>query len=120
MKKLKQEDKIANFLKVLGVPFRVELLYALEGMEACVCHLESLTGKRQAYISQHLKGLKDAGLLDTRRVGKFIYYSVTDPEIYKLLASAEEVLGLAESPAKKWQGELETKCSCPKCSGKSG
>jgi len=110
-----QEIQIANLLKVLGVPFRIELLYALEGIEACVCHLETLTGKRQAYISQHLKGLKDAGLVDTRREGKFIYYQVTDPEIYKLLARAEEVLGIKISPTRKWQVSPETKCSCPKC-----
>jgi ArsR family transcriptional regulator len=117
MKDLNQEVLIANLLKVIGVPFRITLLYALEGTESCVCHLEHATGKRQAYISQHLSGLKDAGLVTTRREGKFVFYRVRDPEIYRLLANAEEVLGMTKSPARNWHEQLDTKCTCPKCSG---
>lgn len=45
---------------------------AIGSSEACVCHLEAMPGYRQAVISQHLKALREAGVLGTRRGGKYI------------------------------------------------
>jgi len=59
----KQSSKISQLFKVMGDPFRVRLLLALAEQEACVCHLERLLGRRQAFISQHLMSLREAGVL---------------------------------------------------------
>ncbi len=75
------EHKSGNILAVLGNPFRVRLVLALWAQEACVCHLEVLLKKRQAYISQHLMALREANLLETRRDGKFVYYRLANPAI---------------------------------------
>ena len=52
----------AQIFKALAYRARLHILEALEQEEACVCHLEALLGLRQAYISQHLALLRQAGL----------------------------------------------------------
>jgi ArsR family transcriptional regulator len=53
----------AQLFKVLMHPTRLAILEELRGGEQCVCHMESKFGLRQAYISQHLMVLRDAGLV---------------------------------------------------------
>ncbi|MCJ7733537.1 MAG: metalloregulator ArsR/SmtB family transcription factor [Anaerolineales bacterium] len=110
------EKQIANLLKVLGSPFRIKLLLSIGQGEACVCHLEAVLKKRQAYISQHLMILRDAGILKTRRDGKYIYYRVADKSVFDLIEStagmlkisSEKILVLSETA-------IRENCECPKC-----
>jgi ArsR family transcriptional regulator len=68
------EEKISLLLHTLGQPVRIRILLAISDDEACVCHLETMLGLRQAYISQHLMAMRNAGILTTRRDGRFIFY----------------------------------------------
>lgn len=112
------EHKSSNILAVLGNPFRVRLVLALWAQEACVCHLEALLKKRQAYISQHLMALREANLLETRRDGKYIYYRLADPEIVELILAAGEIAGLDRDQLPKKQDiKVLEKCICPNCDG---
>ena len=97
MKSERFDKKIAEIHKVLGSSFRIRLLYAIGKDEACVCHLETLLKKRQAYISQHLMALRDAGLLKTRREGKYIYYRVAQKELFGLLDWSAQIGGLDQA-----------------------
>lgn len=111
------EEKAGTILSVLGNPFRIQIAIALSGQEACVCHLEQLLKKRQAYISQHLMVMRDAGLLDTRRDGKYIYYRLADKEgVLDLIRSAAVIAGMdpIEMPAPPLQPVL-AQCVCPNC-----
>lgn len=118
MKNISTEKEIANVLKVLGAPFRVRLLYAIGEGEACVCHLETILHKRQAYISQHLMVLRDAGMLNTRREGKYVYYRVSDVNIFDLFAHAAELLGIPQRDLPGVDGaENIASCCCPNCQG---
>lgn len=110
-----QSSQISQLFKSLGDPFRVQLLLALAHQEACVCHLERLLGKRQAYISQHLMSLREVGLLTARREGKYIYYKLKDRSLLKLVQRAAEVAGVPNH-----RNELSTRsrlknCECPNC-----
>jgi DNA-binding transcriptional ArsR family regulator len=49
--------------KALAHPVRLQILDMLRSGEVCVCHMEAVLGKRQAYISQQLMVLRDAGLV---------------------------------------------------------
>ena len=60
-------ENLASYFKALAHPIRLQILVALRQSEACVCHLEALLGKRQAYISQQIGVLKQAGLLSDHR-----------------------------------------------------
>lgn len=111
------EEQASSILSVLGNPFRVQIAIALSGQEACVCHLEQLLKKRQAYISQHLMVMRDAGLLDTRRDGKYVYYRMADKEgVLDLIRSAATIAGMdpGEMPAPPLQPVLP-QCACPNC-----
>lgn len=110
------EKEIANVLKVLGSPFRVKVLYTIGSGEACVCHLENILKKRQAYISQHLMVMRDVGILTSRREGKYIYYSVADKNIFKMLESVAVLKNVSiEKMPKITDGVQQDNCPCPKC-----
>ncbi|MDQ6968745.1 MAG: metalloregulator ArsR/SmtB family transcription factor [Mariprofundaceae bacterium] len=61
--------------KALGDPVRLRL-FALLGhsKELCVCHLVDALQLPQSTVSRHLSILRHAGLLETRREGKWMYY----------------------------------------------
>jgi len=114
------EQQAGNILSILGNPFRIQLVFALGAQEACVCHLEALLKKRQAYISQHLMALREAGLLETRRDGKFVYYRLSNPEILELIRYAAEIAGVDQSQfPRQHEVEVLDKCICPHCDGEN-
>lgn len=108
--------RTGDLLKVLGQPFRLQLLQALGDGEACVCHLERLLGKRQAYISQHLMALREAGLVAARRRGKYIFYRLKTPAVLELVWGAAELAGV-QRPVSDAAAHLVTisACDCPRC-----
>lgn len=116
MKSKNYEKQIARLHKVLGSPFRIKLLFALGSGEACVCHLEAKLKKRQAYISQHLMALRDVGVLDTRREGKYIFYRVADERIFDLIRTAATLQGISlESLPNVSDPGAQINCPCPHC-----
>jgi DNA-binding transcriptional ArsR family regulator len=57
-------DSQVKLFKALMHPARLAILNVLRTGEACVCHMEAALGYRQAYLSQQLMVLRDAGLVD--------------------------------------------------------
>jgi ArsR family transcriptional regulator len=102
----------ANLFKALMHPSRIAILEILRDGEQCVCHLEAILGYRQAYISQHLMVLRDAGLVEDRREGARIFYRVIKPEVFDLMDSATQMSGAETHPVS--QGKVKD-CPCPKC-----
>jgi len=93
-------------------PSRLSILEILRNGEQCVCHLEAVLGCRQAYISQHLMVLREAGLVEDRRDGARIFYRVIKPEVFDLVDAATQLSG-AEAII---VGDSKIKdCPCPKC-----
>ena len=62
----------AELFKSLGHPVRLQILWILAKEEACVCHLEAHSRIRQAYLSQQLVVLREAGLV-ARRMMPYVY-----------------------------------------------
>jgi len=110
MKTMSKAQKISAVLEGIAHPARLAILLSIGNEEACVCHLEALLGRRQAYISQHLMALRDAGILRTRREGKFIFYRLRDPMLLKLieLAAKMENVDISDIPT-------SATCNCPNC-----
>jgi DNA-binding transcriptional ArsR family regulator len=100
-------DATARF-KALAHPIRLQILDMLRGGEICVCHMEASLGKRQAYISQQLIVLRDAGLVQSRKDGLSVYYRLVDDVTADLLETA---LGPADEDAL----QVLTSCPCPHC-----
>ncbi len=101
-----------KLFKALMHPARLAILDVLRAGEACVCHLEAALGYRQAYISQHLMVLRDAGLVGDRRNGWNMYYRVIKPQVFITMDSARRVLG---KRGKTRIPAVVPSCSCPHC-----
>jgi ArsR family transcriptional regulator len=106
--------QISSVLKTISPAPRLAILLAIGGGEACVCHLEALLGHRQAYISQHLMALRQAGVLLDRREGRFVYYRIADPGLLELVQGFASLSG-AELPARP----SVVACVCPHCAAAS-
>jgi ArsR family transcriptional regulator len=107
----------AEIFKALMHPARLAILNELRSDEHCVCHLEACLGLRQAYISQQLMVLREAGLIEDRRVGWNIFYRVVEPAVFQLLDMAHAISGESEVHMSEQEREgLQSKaCPCPKC-----
>jgi DNA-binding transcriptional ArsR family regulator len=99
-------QEAARLFHILSHPGRLAILDELRRDEACVCHLQALLSRPQAYVSQQLRVLRDEDLVADRREGTLVYYRLADPRVERLLA---ELLGPA--------GEREdiANCLCPRC-----
>lgn len=73
-------------LKVLANEDRLLLLCQLSQGELCVSELEEALDIHQPTLSQQLGVLRSEGVVNTRRQGKNIYYSVADPALLEILA----------------------------------
>jgi DNA-binding transcriptional ArsR family regulator len=110
--------QLSDMMKALGHPVRLQILHVLRAEEACVCHLEAITGQRQSYISQQLMRLRSAGLVVDRRDGLNVYYSLADESIADLLDSAERAVETVSGEAISFgvvPSGQEMGCCCPKC-----
>lgn len=109
-------EKIADVLQVISSPARVAILLAIGRGEACVCHLESILGWRQAYLSQHLMTLRKAGLLQDRREGRYVYYRLRDEDLLALVRDAAALGGLTpQSVDALTNPNPGPDCECPHC-----
>lgn len=106
------ETQEANLLKILAHPVRIAILKILRQEEACVCHIEATLGYRQAYLSQQLAVLREAGIISDRRDGWNVFYQIQDHQVLDILDISTKfmILGSSEIPLKP------VNCTCPKCS----
>ncbi len=75
-----------DFLKALAHEGRLAILCRLSDGECTVTELEQLLSARQAAVSQQLARLRLEGLVNTRRDGKTIYYSIADERVRQMIA----------------------------------
>ena len=75
---------VAQRFKALGEPARLTLLAALQQGEKSVSELVALTGRTQPNVSQHLKEMARAGLVEPRRDGPRVFYRVIDPYVNRI------------------------------------
>lgn len=107
----------SNLYKILSHPTRLAILDILRDGEQCVCHMEAMSGLRQAHISQHLMVLREAGLVTDRRDGWNIFYRVVRPEIYSALdmMNAFNQVERIDYTNKGAAQPRRKACPCPKC-----
>lgn len=81
-------EKTASLLKVLGDKTRLSMIGLLNEEECCVCELVEIYQMSQPSVSQHLRKLRDAGLVKERRKGQWIFYSLNKQHaMYPLVLS---------------------------------
>ena len=89
-------EKELKILKALSHQDRMAIVYALENCDyKCVCELqelEELNGKiSQSSLSQHLKILRDAEIVITKKEGGWVHYSLKNKNIIKILNKIKEI-----------------------------
>ena len=78
--------KAASIIKLLGHPTRLKILTALQQGGRTVKSIWEPLGLRQATVSQQLAILKNLGIIDGRRTGPEMHYSIVDPLAQKIVA----------------------------------
>lgn len=91
-------SNVASFLKLVANSNRLLVLCRLSGGEACVSELEEELSLSQPALSQHLARLRQEGVLETRRDGQQIYYSIRDPRIVRMLPFLDEIAASLNQP----------------------
>lgn len=97
----------ADFFKTLGHPARIRILEVLRDGEASVGELIPQVGLEPSHLSQQLGVLRRAGVVQSRKEGASVHYTVTDPRIFELLEVARSILSASLKETSSLLGELE-------------
>ncbi len=109
-------EQIAAPIAAISSPQKIAILLAIGQGEACVCHLETILGWRQAYISQHLMALRKADILEDRREGRYVYYRLKNTSYLDLISASAKVCGLSfETTYVLDKTQKAPFCECPHC-----
>ncbi len=82
--------QISKFFKALGDETRIKIMWALLKNEMCVCDLANLLSMTKSAISHQLRELRMAKLVNFKKNGKTVYYSVADKHVANFLINACE------------------------------
>lgn len=96
----------ADLIRVLADPLRLRIVTLLAKEMLCTTHLVEETGARQTNLSNHMRVLREAGVVETEPCGRFTYYRLK-PDVIALLAG--QFADLAESA----RTAAENKRACP-------
>src|SRR5262245_25245355 len=106
----------ALFFRALADRTRLRLLNLIGNREVCVCFFVEILGTNQPKISRHLAYLRRAGIVETRREGKWMHYRMSEPAdlmVKSFLKGVRSWLDEDET-MKKERLRLDNICSAPK------
>ncbi|MFJ3090409.1 ArsR/SmtB family transcription factor [Streptomyces sp. NPDC086838] len=95
-----------DVIRALSDPLRLRIVNLLARETLCTTHLVEETGARQTNLSNHMKVLREAGIVETEPCGRYTYYRLR-PEV--LAGLSEQFAALAASA----RGAGENKRACP-------
>jgi len=105
-------EKAAAILKLLGDKTRLTMIKLLDSNDCCVCEFVEMFQISQPAISQHMRKLKDAGIVKEKRKGQWIFYSlIKDNEVYPLIQNILQHLPNQDFNLKKLE-EKGLRISC--------
>ncbi|MFE2477929.1 metalloregulator ArsR/SmtB family transcription factor [Streptomyces sp. NPDC059389] len=97
-----------DLIRVLADPLRLKIVTLLARETLCTTHLVEETGAKQTNLSNHMKVLREAGVVDTEPCGRYVYYRLR-PEVIEALAGRfADLARTARATA-----EADLKRSCP-------
>jgi DNA-binding transcriptional ArsR family regulator len=83
-------EKTAQFLKLIANGNRLHILHLLKQGELNVGELEQKMGVSQPALSQHLARMRQEGILEAKRAGQQIFYSIKDKRIIEMMALLDD------------------------------
>jgi ArsR family transcriptional regulator len=75
-------DQISEMYKLLADKTRLTILALLKEKELCVCEIVEIMEMTQPNVSQHLRKLKSGGLVDEKKKGQWVYYSLNSDKSF--------------------------------------
>lgn len=90
--KLQKLIELSEYLKIISDVNRLQILCLLQKGERCVCNIHEPLGLPQNLTSHHLRSLRDAGLVISRREGKWVHYRANIERINHLTELYQEVV----------------------------
>jgi ArsR family transcriptional regulator len=108
-----KDYNIESLFKALADRTRLRVIHLIGDDEVCVCFFVEALKTNQPKISRHLAYLRRAGLVTTRRDGKWMHYRLTEPEdshAARIFREVREVL--ANNPEMQKDKERLVKISC--------
>lgn len=82
----------ADVCKALGHPLRIEVIDLLQEKELCFSDILKETGGLKSNLSQHLSVMTKKGILQTRREGQQVFFSLSSPKVARACQLMREVL----------------------------
>ncbi|MGW9521939.1 ArsR/SmtB family transcription factor [Streptomyces diastaticus] len=95
-----------DLIRALGDPLRLEIVNLLARETLCTTHLVEETGAKQTNLSNHMKVLREAGIVETEPCGRFTYYKLRPEVLAGLSGRFAELAASARTAA-------ENKRACP-------
>ena len=92
-------EQARQLFKALADPLRLEVVQALGGGERCVCELSQGLGLAQSRLSFHLKVMREAGLIEAREQGRWVYYRLRPGALEQLRCWLNDLACGCEAPA---------------------
>lgn len=92
-------EELAEYLKIISELNRLQILCILGDRERCVCEIYDPLDLPQNLVSHHLKVLKDAGLVFTRREGRWIYYRANIEKLGRMTELYKKIIEKKEEMA---------------------
>ena len=80
-----------EIFKALTDPTRLKILECIKNGEKCICEIIPYTGKSQPNVSQHLKIMKHAGIIEERKDGTRIMIKAPNNEIYNIIDQVKRI-----------------------------
>lgn len=80
MSRASKSFDLVRLFAALADPTRLRLLNLMDGREVCVCYFVEILKQGQPKISRHLAYLRNAGIVNARREGKWMHYSIKRPD----------------------------------------
>lgn len=77
-------ERLSQVFKLLGNLTRTKILWVLDKNEMCVCDIANVLNMTKSSISHQLDLLREAGIVEYRKVGKEVYYRLDDFHITRL------------------------------------
>ena len=82
--------ELSDFFKVLGDSTRLGILFAIDGAPMCVCDIALTLGMTKSAVSHQLKVLRQNCLVKYRKVGKNVFYELSDDHVRDIIEKALE------------------------------
>jgi ArsR family transcriptional regulator len=103
-------DQIVQIFKALGDETRLKILIILSRRRICAKGIARHLDISEAAVSQHLKVLKDAGIIVGEKVGYYVHYNIQEPILLEIIKFIEQMNSGHSMDICKWGIHMPNDC----------